>query len=407
MSIEIWPVDPRVVVAVAVAMVIVFALFKVARKRSMDMPISFRDVFNFDHHLTTPRKIYFGPFIFHVRKEHCENLKKLGRAETKSYELDEELNPTIQVKPEIGNNFAVTAQVEETAELNEPSVLFPDVPTANGEFDLAVLLSFLAGRRVYIGDQWKQLGTRGTDRLVSPTYFYFQSNVWQLRNAVASADAAASLYNICMSLDLGDLIASTAVANSALDAVSTWWASKTGNTKYGNDTKKKVVESIASFRKSLEEQNESADVIDDICVRIPGLCALSAVEKLKRFLTQHGMFPAVPTKEQFDRLKALNAVRNTVAHSGNIKPRKGESFDRTTQIAAASTRIVIYIVRVYIAKYVLQIVGDDHGVDKEQQAVLRFFDAGIVNGQLIFDESYDEFMQRIDSAWMSDRKLEL
>jgi len=373
----------------------------------METPTSFRDVFNFDHRLTTPRKVDFGPFTIHVRKEHCENLEKLGRAETKSYELDGDLNPTIQVRPAVESNFVVTAQVQEISELNEPSALFPNVPTANGEFDLAVLLSFLSGRRVYIGDQYKQLGTRGTDRLVSPTYFYFQSNVWQFRNEVASADAAASLYNICMSLDLGDLIPSAAVANAALDAVSTWWASKTGNTKYGNGTKTKVVESIASFRKSLEERNESADVIDDICARIPGLCALSALEKLKRFLTQHGMFPAVPTKEQFDRLKTLNAIRNAVAHSGSIKPRQGESFDRTIEVAAASTRIVIHIVRVYIAKYLLQVVGDDYGVDREQEAVLRFFVAGVFNGQLIFDESYDEFMQRIDSTWMSDRKLEL
>ena len=116
------------------------------------------------------------------------------------------------------------------------------------------------------------------------------------------------------------------------------------------------------------------------------------------------MFPPAHTKEQFDRLRTINEARNAIAHDVMVKRRKDESFDRAAEITATVARVVIYIVRVYIAKYLLGI-KNDFGVDKEQEIVLNFFQDGSFNGHRVFDESYDEFQERIDSNWLSEGKL--
>lgn len=83
-----------------------------------------------------------------------------------------------------------------------------------------------------------------------------------------------------------------------------------------------------------------------------------------------GMYPENPNEKTLKRLKWLNVLRNSVAHSGSIRLDIAESPEASLRVAGAVALLLQDICRIYIAKYLLKI--EDFDLSKAQQTVMDF-----------------------------------
>lgn len=127
--------------------------------------------------------------------------------------------------------------------------------------------------------------------------------------------------------------------------------------------------------------------------RLSNVANESALAKLSAFLKAGSMYPENPDEKTRERLKWLNILRNSVAHSGSIRLDIAESPEASLRVASAVALLLQDICRVYIAKYLLKI--QDLGVDNAQQAVITFFLSGIYKGQNILTEDHNTYQQRL------------
>lgn len=356
----------------------------------------FREIFNFEHHLTSEGGFVIGPYRITVSKELIggDFARSSRLVFGGSYDSSGFRN-TVTEEPSSSGAWSVTAAVVEHAGLDQASLLLPDNPWVNGAYDLAAILSLLTGRHVLVGNSAKPYMPVTAGQAVTSKNFFRTHPVidWALLPVLQKAGAGEAIEAVMLAMTNSNVGVKIAMGSAALDGLNTHWYSASGPNRYTKEVKTKVKAAAQAFKVHLEEAGVSQDLIDDIMPRLSNVANESALAKLAAFLKAGGMYPENPDEDTPKRLKWLNALRNSVAHSGSIRLDIAENPEASFRVAGAVALLLQDICRVYIAKYLLKI--EDWGVDEVQQAVMTFFLNGTYHGQDILSEDYETYRQRL------------
>lgn len=361
------------------------------------------DVYNFDHGITSPRSFCIGPHRFHVRPEHLDReiLTYSGGHTFTHRVIENEIAPEVRPKGARPGAWRPTAVLEVTPALKSASTMLPDVPDRMVQDDLALVLSFLTGREVTIGNNAVQSDwLRSGEPIVVGSFFYHPYMDWSGLPSLASNGGADAMYVLSLAMSAPHLMTKFALGSAALDRLSgTWWG-KFGVSMYDSGVREKVASAMPALEAALLGAGLSAAIAADIAPRLTNLCNDSAVAKLRAFLVAHDMFPSNADSIIESRLVLLNKHRNAVLHRATIHVIKEASFEQNAQIAGAAAILVLMISRVYVAAHLLQIEDDTYGIEKDRETVRTFFSTGRFRGHDVFGESYSDYLSRLHDAWL-------
>lgn len=361
------------------------------------------DVYNFDHGVSSPWSFCIGPHRFHVRPEHLDReiLAYSGGHIFSHRVIENEISPEVTPRDARPGAWRPTAVLEVTPALRGASPMLPDVPGRTVQDDLALVLSFLTGREVTIGNDAVQSDwLRSGEPIVVGSFFYHPCIDWSVLPSLASSGGADAMYVLTLAMSAPHLMTKFALGSAALDRLSgTWWG-KSGASIYDDGARNKV----ASVRPGLEDAllgaGLSAVLAADIAPRLTNLCNDSAVAKLRAFLAAHDMFPRNADATAESRLVLLNKHRNAVLHRATIHVIKEASFEQNSQIAVAVAILVLMISRVYVAAHLLKIKDDTYGIESARETVRTFFITGRFRDHDVFGESYADYLSRLHDAWL-------
>lgn len=372
-------------------------------------------LFNFDHGLTEPAALRIGPFDVEINATHCEALARLPRRARFKFDHDKNFNGEVsRIPPQFGD-FAETAVATHRGELGS-SILFDPHFGGKEDYDLVVLLSFLTGRRIYFGDDLKADPRRAYGEPVIDrrhTFRQLPPELWQRLANIRDAGLSDALECVVQSPLAPDVVGQGAYAFAAFDATSTYWAARSGKTKYpDSDLRRKALDEVVRLLdKSLlakakrlvttlyREHGVADTVTADIVARIRNVKGPSAFELSRQFLQAHGLFPGNPDDVQLRRLRLLNAARNAIAHSGTIRKEKGVPPLNTLRLTGVAVSIARQVVEIYLATEFLGL--DDPVIAQARRSIIEFFETGVFNGQDVFEEGFDDFLERATEQWMS------
>ncbi|UQO32619.1 hypothetical protein [Burkholderia cepacia] len=371
-------------------------------------------LFNFDHGLSNPSVLEIGPYRINVSDAHCQNLAFLPRRSSKTFTLDDSFSRVVVDTSRSRGEFAETATV--TCHAAAASLLFPDTPGTTQDYDLVLLLSFLTGRRVYVeGDLDWDPRRDYAGRVIAPEDLKrLPNDVWERLASMSQRGLSDSLNCIVNAALAPDLIGRGAYANAAFDTVCTVWAKEENKTKYDDRpilerASKRIVDQIDNAllnkAKSLilnvfPVEGVKNEIAQDIWARFRVAAAPSATLKMTWFLQAFGLFPSTPTPDQEMRLKRLNTVRNGIAHGGAIRTDKSLGPEVSLRVAGAVVLITQQIVEFYLAREVLGILSYD--LEMHRKGIADFFESGLFRGQLVFSESYGEYLDRLEQQWVTN-----
>jgi hypothetical protein len=356
----------------------------------------FREIFNFEHHLTSEGRFVIGPYRITVSKEliggdfvRSSRLVFGGAYDSSGF------RNTVTEESSSSGTWSVTAAVAEHERLDQASVLLPCNPWVNGAYDLSVILSLLTGRHVLVGNSAEPyLPVTAGQAVTSKNFFRTHPVIdWALLPVLQKAGAGEAMEAVMLAMTNTNAGVKIAMGSAALDGLNTHWYSASGPNRYTKEVKTEVKAAAQAFKVHLEESGVSQDLIDDIMPRLSNIANESALAKLAAFLKAGGMYPENPDEDTPKRLKWLNVLRNSVAHSGSIRLDIAENPEASFRVVGAVALLLQDICRVYIAKYLLKI--EDRGVDEVQQAVMTFFRNGTYHGQDILAEDYETYRQRL------------
>lgn len=375
-------------------------------------PMEAYKLFNFDHPYTAPRKFSIGPFTIEVNATHCENLKLLRRHARHTLTLDDKLKPIIVWEDKVRGETAETAIAYINNKDISPSVLYPESVKYQNIDDLCLLLTFLSGRRVYLENELGDDHSRHyVDPVVNRTFYQWPGDIWENIGKISELGLTPQFYNIANVTSINDLLAVAAYANAILDSICTKWCninkmSSFGQNKLLDSLRKEIITfaeqtvkaSTALFVDRLQEQDIQTRIIDDIKARIDYIKGPSAIYKMKEFLIFHGLYPSDEQPEHKDRLKWINTIRNKFVHDGDVPTDKNYSWENMAEITVNITYLILSISQYYFATQVLGI-QHEHSVQQEKENIVGYFKTGIFRGKKVFDETYAEYMVRLESEW--------
>jgi hypothetical protein len=368
----------------------------------------FREIFNFEHHLTSEGKFFIGPYEITVSKEliggdfaRSKRLIFSGTFDSSGFK------EFVKEEPSSSGTWSVTAVVTEHEKLDQASILLPDTPWVNGAYDLSVILSLLSGRHILVGNGVEPyLPVSPGQAITSKNFFRTYPVVdWTLLPVLREAGAGEAMEAVLLAMTNSNIGVKIAMGSAALDGLNTRWYSVSGSSPYTREVKAKIKAAGLEFKAHLEKASVNQDLIDDIMPRLSNVANESALAKLAAFLKAGGMYPENPDEETLKRLKWLNVLRNSVAHSGSIRLDIAESPEASLRVAGAVALLLQGICRIYIVKYLLKI--EDQGVDESQQAVMAFFLYGTYNGQNILTEDNETYQQRLIDHYEEFGNLDL
>ncbi|EAP7664515.1 hypothetical protein L1O59_002861 [Salmonella enterica] len=368
----------------------------------------FREIFNFEHHLTSEGRFFIGPYEITVSKELIGGDFARSKRLIFSNTFDSSgFKRSVKEEPSSSGTWSVTAVVAEHEKLDQASELFPDAPWGNGAYDLSVILSLLSGRHTLVGN--------GVEPYlpVSPGYSitsknFFRANPvvdWELLPGLRKAKVGEAMEAVLLAMTNSNVGVKIAMGSAALDGLYTRWYSDSGSNPYTKKVKEEVKAASEKFKEHLEKAGVNQNLINDIMPRLLNVANESALAKLAAFLKAGSMYPEIPDEETLKRLKWLNVLRNSVAHSGSIRLDIAESPEASLRVAGAVALLLQDICRIYIAKYLLKI--EDYGVAKAQQAVMDFFQYGTYKGQDILTEDHETYQQRLIDHYEEFGSLDL
>jgi hypothetical protein len=376
-------------------------------------------LYNFDHGMTAPRNIKIGPFLIEITQQHCTNLNSLHRRSKTHFSYDENLQRTVTRTPKTDGQIIETAVVIFKDDENGKSKIFSEIPNSTQLHDLVLILSFLTGRRVYLEDNLTNHPTMiYSDSVVGGNYFFNFNDFWDNVSNIEKQGMSSALYSLVCESSTNCLIGKAGYSNSAFDVVTSFWSKNNRKTKYDDLPLikkgaakllekvdglllRKIRDLLASF---LSEENVPPRILQDISARLNLYSSPSAIYKATEFLKAQGLYPLIVESEDVEkRLRWVNMVRNAVAHQGDIPKDKNLSFETRMRISAAVVFLVGEISKIYIAKHVLGIY--DYSIEQSEKDILSFFENGEYRGDKVFEESYSDYMTRIEKKWVEDGEL--
>ncbi|MCW2456481.1 UNVERIFIED_ORG: hypothetical protein M2414_004238 [Rahnella aquatilis] len=356
----------------------------------------FREIFNFEHHLTSEGKFFIGPYEITVSKEHIGGDFARSKRLIFSRTLDSSgFTQSLKEEPSSSGTWSITAVVAEHETLDQASVLLPDNPWLNGAYDLSVILSLLSGRHTRVGNGFEPYLPVSPGKAITSKNFFRTYPVvdWTLLPVLREAGAGEAMETVLLAMTNDNMGVKIAMGSAALDGLNTRWYSVSGSNPYTREVKAKIKAAGLEFKVNLENSHVNHMLTNDIMPRLSNISNESALAKLAAFLKAGGMYPENTDDEALKRLKWLNVLRNSVAHSGSIRLDIAKSPEASLRVAGAVALLLQHICRIYIAKYLLKI--EDYGVEKAQQAVMTFFMNGTYNGQNILTEDNETYQQRL------------
>ncbi|MEE3934329.1 hypothetical protein V2I68_02100 [Pseudomonas viridiflava] len=375
-------------------------------EKSKEKLVGFREVYNFEHHSTQEGEFTFGPYRFHITREHLDT----DFAHTEGLRFGSEFSSSgfkhhVTETPANKGSWKVTALVAEHERLAEPSVLMPGDPLLKGDFDLSLILSFLTGRHVRIGKDSEPYLPVTSGYAITQKHFFrlFARLDWDSLPNVKSAGGAEAMEAVVIAMTNSNAGVKIAMGSAALDGLISRWHRKHGTSLYTGDVREKVSAAAYKIADCLKNEGVSDELISDIIPRLSNLLNDSALSKLKAFLIAHEIYPKEEAKGALSRLKWFNVMRNAIAHSGAVRMDQGGSPQASIRIAGAVAVMLLDISRVYVAKYLLKI--SDPGISQTQKRLMTFFIEGKFNGQDILNEDYDAFRRRLIEEYEVDGNL--
>ena len=367
------------------------------------------ELLNFDHTLIRPGKFNIGPFVIDISQQHCDNLKDIPRNTRQTYTHDEHFNRIVVHEDKVEGAWIPTAKaIINEDDLNQSLLGEPHLDAIK---ELCLLLTFLTGRRVttpeYMSDH---IPHRALYRTVIPHNIRFMGNCWNNLEALSKNNLSVPFINLTYAFEGMELLAISVYVLSSLNAAyDAWWS---GNSKkyipkkkLRNIASEYLTNSIAnSFKYKMsqvfKDERLDNDLIDDFNIMFGKyLGELSAIYKFTKFLQAIELFPIDADKDTTGRLKIFNAVRNKMLHSGNIPKIKNVSDEHQIQVAISTIMISLLIMQYYFASNFLMI--DDYELKTIKEKVLNYFTNGVFMGHKVFDETYMEYIERADEAWVN------
>ncbi|WP_334070736.1 hypothetical protein [Burkholderia ambifaria] len=355
-------------------------------------------LYNFDHGFDRPGTIRFGFFEIKISQSNVLSASKLSRRATTNFTWNQQGNPVVSKTPAKVGKISKTAtvrRVHSALDGVQPSGRSID-PTEVG--DLCLLLSFLTGRRVFQKTELNGLeGRYYGEPVVGRNYFLTLGPNSPDMGALRREDLFPILWAVVNSNSTNDMIGKICYASASLDSISTRWFKNEGQ-GYSKDE----LAAIDRVRKNIETviRDDLADsaIAGDALPRVSGIFTPSALMKLRSFLTAQGLLPNEPCKDEIDRLRLLNSIRNRVVHSADIPSDIHKDLNRRGEIAASVLAIIGEICSVYIS----EIAGvNDFQINKSKEDILAFFKSGIFRGHKVFDEDYETFSTRLEENWLN------
>ena len=129
------------------------------------------------------------------------------------------------------------------------------------------------------------------------------------------------------------------------------------------------------------------------------MCSPSATFKLKHFLRGIDLYPKYELPEMHERLKWLNLVRNSMAHTGMLPRGKKLPDDLLGDMSSSVIELVLRINPYYFGKKLLRL--DDPYLSFIKGLIMPYFYEGKFGGRSIFNEKYEEYMERAKKEWIS------
>ncbi|MFZ6640775.1 hypothetical protein ACO0LL_13600 [Undibacterium sp. TC4M20W] len=373
-------------------------------------------LFNFDHGFSQPITLKIGPFNIQISEIHCDNLKRLPKRAIRKLTHDDQWNRKMETVPRARGEFVETAVLLDVPDSH--SLLFPNPIGPTLIYDLKIFLSFLTGRRVYTEDELEWDPRREyADPLMLPEEIFGQANMaWKKIAEFSEKGFSDAIFCIVQASYMTDVIGKGAYLNAAFETFCTSWAKENRKTtfqdrKLQETAMQKVVSKIDNSMlnkarnlmvKFFRIEGVSNDVTDDILARFKSSGAPSAILKMTWFLQELEMFPKKPTAEQEKRLRRLNTIRNSIAHSGTIRPENGLSQEVNLRISGASVLLIMDIVSFYLANNIFgfrsRMLNDTHNDIK------IFFENGIFRNQEIISEDFGAYLDRVETQWVEEGK---
>ncbi len=374
-------------------------------------------LYNFDHGFKTAKNFKIGQYLIEVSDDQAKNLNELEQNATRSFTLDENLQPKVETTDYKIGKITETATLKVKKTELQPSIIYKEQPERNLIDDFIVFLSFITGRRVYLEHELKQnLSTNYFDSVVSKHFFHFPKV--DLIDGFKNLDhlkLTTQFYNLVYANTLKDLPSISFYANTIINAlydkwsksnkVSTYSGKKINTEKIKDYLKFQLNKKIAAkiqilVRSFLVNESRESDVVSDIVARINISDQPSAMYKFQKFLIGLNLIPENSDKEILDRVQRINKVRNMIMHAGDIISDKKLDYDQRLSITGNITFIIIGIVEYYFAKEIFKI--DNYHVEQNAEEIRKYFNSGIFRGQKVFKETYEQFIDRQNYEWIEN-----
>ncbi|WP_370547327.1 hypothetical protein [Edwardsiella tarda] len=231
----------------------------------------FREIFNFEHHLTSEGKFFIGPYEITVSKEHIGGDFARSKRLIFSSTLDSSgFKQSVKEEPSSSGTWSITAVVAEHEKLDQASVLLPDNPWLNGAYDLSVILSLLSGRHTRVGNGVEPyLPVSPGQAITSKNFFRTDPMVdWTLLPVLREAGAGEAVETVLLAMTNDNIGVKIAMGSAALDGLNTRWYKVSGSNPYTREVKAKIKAAGLEFKKNLEKACVNQNIIDDIMPRL-------------------------------------------------------------------------------------------------------------------------------------------
>jgi hypothetical protein len=163
-------------------------------------------IFNFEHGMRSKHVFRMGPYAIRVERDQHFDQTVFSSSGGRNYSIevdDDAVANRVTPLTRRDGRWSETAVVVDSPSLHERSLLFPSYEFLSGKNDLGLLLWFLTGREVLVGDERPQqfVFCGSANRLVSGNYFYGPSFDWsRIPSLAASGGGRRALRGV-----LGDI----------------------------------------------------------------------------------------------------------------------------------------------------------------------------------------------------------
>ena len=354
---------------------------------------------NFDHGNKYPEIFNIGPFKIEINDQHCQNLLLLPRNESITFGHDKNFNRVVKKTPKKRGGWIETATIEIDEKNLEPSVISPETVSKSNVDDLCLLLSFLTGRFVSLENNpfIEQFSPEEhTDKVVHYGYFSRNKFPWQCLPKLREEGLAGQFYNLIVACQSRDFVGRAVHYNNALNVAYDKWFKNHCTQFINNKTRSKIKDCV---NVCLEEQGIKEEIKQEILSRVNNICNHSAIFKLKQFLRGIELYPEYEFAEMHERLRWLNYIRNSMAHTGMLPSNSKVSNDLISDVTSSIISLVLRINQYYFGRKVLGL--DDPYLDYIKNMITPYFLEGKFLGRLIFKEGYKEYMERAKEKWVA------